>query len=219
MGIIALADAGVYDDPEQAAAAWRAHAGDDRAAMVAATDSAALACLTEVDTGDERTLRGDEPRPVMDNWFRAPSRLSTLARTLRAQGRPLPVLGSLYRDLDITVLTEPFTDWHLRNLGDKPDPEVVDVLANQWTEGALPETWFCASPGRIRFLHELISDWIDDPITHGVLALLPEWVRWLGERAGLPAEPTRALIDAAHQPSPRLGNRRGSVEAGPGGDG
>jgi hypothetical protein len=51
----------------------------------------------------------------------------------------------------------------------------------------LPETWHAISPHRIEFQLALINDWIpDDPITIVAKALLPKWVRWHGEQAGLP---------------------------------
>jgi hypothetical protein len=59
-----------------------------------------------------------------------------------------------------TVLTGPFSDWHVRTLGGPPEPEVVDTLAAEWMEGALPDTWFSASPARVRFRRELIADWV-----------------------------------------------------------
>ena len=157
-GFVVLADAGVYDDAEQAAEAWRAQVGDSDSTVALVDDPADLRCLVELDTGDEMSVRGDEPRRVMDNWFRADARISCLARTLRSQGCPLPARASLYHDLDVTVLTEPFTDWHLRTLGSAPGPEVADALAAEWMEGALPETWFSASPARVRFQRELIGD-------------------------------------------------------------
>ena len=102
------------------------------------------------------------------------------------------------------MLVEPFTDWHVLTYGGPPDPEVVEALAEEWMEGALPETWFSASPARIRFQRELIADWIPDPVTLGVVALLPDWVRWLGERAGLPADRMQPLLDAARETPARL---------------
>ena len=53
------------------------------------------------------SVRGDEPRRVLDNWFRAHARIEGLAQTLRRQGRPLPAHASLYHDLDVTVLAGP----------------------------------------------------------------------------------------------------------------
>jgi hypothetical protein len=32
-----------------------------------------------------------------------------------------------------------------------------------------------------------------------VIALMPEWVRWLGERAGLTADRMQSLLDAARE--------------------
>ena len=203
-GFVVLADAGVYDDAEQAAEAWRINAGDADATVATVDDPADLRCLVEFDTGDEMSIRGDEPRRVMDNWFRVHARIHRLARTLRSQGRPLPAHSSLYHDLDITVLAQPFTDWHIRTYGGPPNPEVVEALAEEWMEGALPETWFSASPARIRFQRELIADWIPDPVTLGVVALLPDWVRWLGERADLPADRMQPLLDAARETPARL---------------
>ena len=210
---VLLVDAGVFDDPEQAAAAWRARAGDPDAVLAPVEDSADLRSLAELDAGEETMLRGDEPRRVMDNWFRARARLDELARVLRTRGRPLPARDSLYHDLDPTVLTAPFTEWHVRTRGGEPDPEVVEALAAEWMEGSLPETWFSVSPARLRFQHELISDWIDDPVTHGVIALMPEWARWLGERAGLDPERMQAVLDAARKPE---GETAVSEAAGPG---
>jgi hypothetical protein len=54
----------------------------------------------------------------------------------------------------------------------------------------MPRPW--VSPHRVEFQVALINDWIpDDPITIAAKALLPEWVRWHGEQAGL----SKHLID------------------------
>jgi hypothetical protein len=43
----------------------------------------------------------------------------------------------------------------------------------------------------------LIDDWIADAVTTEVLDLLPAWVRWLSERAGLPEHLRERVIAAA----------------------
>jgi len=76
---------------------------------------------------------------------------------------------------------------HCRRHGTEPDPEAVGALAQEWMEGTLPATWHAVSPHRVAFQLALINDWIpDDPITVAAKALLPEWVRWHREQAGLP---------------------------------
>ena len=45
----------------------------------------------------------------------------------------------------------------------------------------------------------MINDWYQDEVTDAVLALLPEWARWLGERACLPEPFMRQVLDAAQE--------------------
>lgn len=187
-GFVTLVDAGVFDGPEQAATAWRSRVGDaaDHARPELVQDPDELLCLVHCDTGNEHLI-GDESRSVMDNWFRTQRRVRDLGEALHKRGMPLPAGESLYQGLDTTPMTEQFTAWHTDTHGTQPDPEAVDALAIEWMEGALPETWYAASPGRVEFQLKLIDDWLPDhPVTIAVKALMPAWVHWLGERAGLP---------------------------------
>lgn len=87
-----------------------------------------------------------------------------------------------------------FVGWYTQRHDAKPDGDVVYALAEEWMAGILPETWYGVSPHRVEFQLSLISDWAPgDPFTIGSKALLPEWVRWLGEQADLP----QPLIDRA----------------------
>jgi hypothetical protein len=191
--IVKLASAGVFDDVQQAAAAWRECVGeaaaDGEPSPVETADR--LACLIHLEL-DEELLDGSEPRTVLDNWLRVNRRLIDLAEALRRRGMVLPEANSLYHDLDITPMTEEFAAWHLRRHGSTPDPEVAEVLAEVWLEGALPGTRHSVSPHRARSrLQQINEDFIDDPVTTAAQALLPEWVRWNGEKSGLPGH----LID------------------------
>ncbi|HUK73558.1 MAG TPA: hypothetical protein VLW50_33240 [Streptosporangiaceae bacterium] len=197
-GLVTLASAGVFDDVEQAATAWRAlvgEAGGARPSPVETPDR--LVCVVHLDDGEE-SLSGSESRAVMDNWFRARRRHHDLADALRKRGMPLPEAKSLYRDIDIEPMAEAFTGWYARRHGSKPDPDVVDAVAEEWLEGTLPGTWHAASPHRAQFQVDLISDWIpDNPVTVGAKTLLPEWVRWNGEQSGLPGHLTERAVAAA----------------------
>jgi hypothetical protein len=90
-------------------------------------------------------------------------------------------------------MAAPFTAWYAERHGHEPGREAVEALAEEWLEGMLPGTEHAVSPHRSEFFRELISDWQDDLVTDAALALLPEWVRWNGEQAGVPAP----LIDRA----------------------
>lgn len=195
-GLVAIVHAGVFDDVQEAASAWRALVGDTAASAqperVETTER--LLCLVHCDSGEEDILRGTESRAVLDNWFRARRRIHDLAEALRRRGMSLPAARSLYHDLDTDPMAEAFTGWYVRRHGSEPDLEAVGALAEEWMEGALPDTWHAASPHRVAVQLALINDWVpDDPITIAAKALLPEWVRWHGEQAGLPEH----LIDRA----------------------
>ncbi|MGH3625743.1 MAG: hypothetical protein ACRDQ5_28880 [Sciscionella sp.] len=186
-GFIEIVHAGVFDNVEQAATAWRGLVGDtaEDARPERVESAQRLLCLVQCDSGEE-ILRGTESQTVLDNWFRARRRIHDLADGLRKRGMPLPRAGSLYHDLDTDPMAQAFTGWYGRRHGADPDPEVVNALAEEWMEGTLPDTWHAVSPHRVDFQLALINDWIpDDPITVAVKALLPEWVRWHGEQAGL----------------------------------
>lgn len=203
---VRLVSAGVFDDMEQAAAAWREFVGE--AALNAQPSRVETAdrlyCLVHLDLGEE-LLDGSEPRTVLDNWFRANRRHSDLADALHRRGMPLPEAKSLYHDLDTARMAEQFAAWHLRRHGSTPDPEVAGVLAEIWLEGALPGTWHAASPHRARSrLGQLNEDFVDDPVITGAKVLLPEWVRWHGEESGLPKnfiDRSIAVASGEHQPS------------------
>lgn len=198
-GLVDLVGAGVFDDVEQAAAAWRATVGEAaehaQPAPVAAGDQ--VSCLVHCQTGEDM-VQGTEPRAVTDNWFRARRRSHDLVQALRGRGMALPQPRNLFRDVDIEPAAEAFTAWYRAAHATDPDPEALDALAAEWLEGALPGTQHAASPHRARYLLTLIDDWIPDhPVTVGAKALLPEWVRWNGEQAGLPEELINRSVEVA----------------------
>jgi hypothetical protein len=198
-GLVELVQAGVFDDVQEAAASWRATVGDaaDQATPGAVETAEQLSCLVHCQTGQDM-IKGTESRAVADNWFRARRRTHDLAQALRRRGIGLPEARNLFDDVDTEPMIQAFTTWYRTAHGTEPDPEAVDAVAAEWLEGALPGTQHAASPHRARYLLALISDWIpDDPVTVAAKALLPEWVRWNGEQAGLPEHLIRRAVAAA----------------------
>lgn len=196
-GTIGLAGAGVFDDVEQAAAAWREQGGVSAEGVVPVPATAgSLTCLVYCEHA-EQILSGRESRAVMDNWFRGPRRLRDVADALRGQGVDLPKIRPLYRDIDFAPMAAAFTSWHTERRGHVPSRDAVESLAEEWLEGMLPSTEHAVSPHRSQFYRALIGDWRDDPVTDAALALLPEWVRWNGEQAGLSARLIERAVAAA----------------------
>ncbi len=197
-GFVELVNAGVFGDVPQAAAAWRSMVGEtaDDAQPVPAETAEALQRLLYCDIGEE-TLHGTESDAALDNWFRARRRIHDLADALGRRGMPLPETRSLYRDIDETPTAQAFTTWYVTRHGVQPDSEAVAALAYEWIEGILPETRHTVSPHRVRFHRALMNDWIDDPVTAAAKTLLPDWVRWYGEQAGLPEHLVGRAVAAA----------------------
>lgn len=196
-GTIRLTGAGVFDDMEQAAAAWREQVGVSAEGLVPVPATAvSLTCLVYCEHA-EQILSGSEPRALMDNWFRGPRRMRDVTDALRGQGVDLPSPRSLYRDIDFAPMAGEFTGWFSARRGHAPSRDAVEALAAEWLEGMLPGTEHAVSPHRSQFYRALIGDWRDDPVTQAALALLPEWVRWNGEQAGVPAHLIERAVSAA----------------------
>lgn len=191
--LIGLTGGGVFDDVDLAAAAWRDQVGVSAEGLtpVPATPES-LTCLVYCEH-EEQHVVGDESRTLMDNWFRGPRRMRDIHDALQKCGIVLPEYSPRYQDIDVAPMADPFIRWYSERHDDEPSRDAVEALAEQWLEGMLPGTEHSISPSRSESFRELISDWLDDPITDAVLALLPAWVRWNGEQAGVPA----FLIDRA----------------------
>jgi hypothetical protein len=177
-----LAGGGVFDDVEQAAAAWREAVGeaaaDSRPTPVESRDR--LLPLAHCNLGDETLIRSGS-RNRMDNWYRAQARYADLLDVLEQRGIRLLPVPDLYRNLEPGPMVEAFLAWHTG----PADREVVAALAEQWQEGILPDTWYRTSPHRVDHFNAVLDEeWIaDDPFTLETKALLPDWVRWLEERS------------------------------------
>ncbi len=198
-GLVNLVLAGVFDDEEEAAASWRATVGEaaDHSLLTPVAAADQLSCLVQCQTGGD-IIQGTESRVVADNWFRARRRTHDLAQALHRRGLELPEARNLFDDVDIESMARTFTTWYRTAHGTEPPPEGVEAVAAEWLEGALPGTRHAASPHRAGYLLTLISDWDPDhPATLAAKALLPEWVRWNGEQAGLPEHFISRAVAAA----------------------
>jgi hypothetical protein len=191
---VALVQPGVYDDVAAAAAAWRAAVGDTAkdAEPVEVRSPEELLALVEVTQAD---VMGDESQAAMDNWFRAPRRIEDLASARPNRG--LPRSRSLFDDIPVEPMSDAFAAWYGDRHGVRPDPATVEDVATVWLEGTLPETYHSVSPRRLKTVHALVGDWGDDPSAEAVLALLPEWVRWHGEQAGIASDLLKDAVRTA----------------------
>lgn len=197
-GLPRLAGAGVHDDVEAAAEAWRSAVGDTAAGapLERVTSSSELRALAQLDF---RTPMGDETRNQADEWFRAERRIHDLATALRSTACPVPARRSFF-DEDSTPLVEEFTEWHTGAHGGPPDPELTEMVAQEWQDGILPQTTYCVSPERLAYQLAIIDDSYERETAAELRALLCRWSRWLGERDGLPEDLLDRVDRAARAP-------------------
>jgi hypothetical protein len=197
-GFVELIEPGVHDDVQGAAAVWRATVGDSADGVEPhRVDSAAELLPLAHLRSDDSAVTGVETRAAMDNWFRARRRVADLTDALRRTSTPLSV--ARHDEFDPLPMVEEFRAWHVRRHGVAPHEEAVEDLVWEWTEGLLPETWYVASPGRVEFVSSLVGDWVKSEITTAALTLIPEWTRWLGERAELPPHLIERAVSAARR--------------------
>jgi len=189
--------AAVFDSLDQAVAGWRESKGDTASTAVPepVTDYSQLGFLVHCDVSPNGPFRGDEPRGYADNLFRVNRRTHDIADAMAARGHQWPGESSLHhgRTAAAEAMAEAFGDWYVRRHGREPSGEVIRWLAGDWIVGTLPGYENAVSPHRVRaLLAYMDDDWLpEEPATAPAYELLPEWVRWNGEQAGVP----RPLIE------------------------
>jgi hypothetical protein len=189
--------AAVFDSLDQAVAAWRESKGDTAGTAVPkpVADYSQLGFLVHCDVSPNGPFRGDEPRGYADNLFRANRRTHDIADAMATRGHRWPGESGLHhgRTVAAEAMAEAFGDWHERLHGRELSSEVIRWLAGDWVLGTLPGYENAVSPHRVRaLLAYMDDDWLpEEPATAAAYELLPEWVRWNGEQAGVP----RPLIE------------------------
>lgn len=191
-GFVTLAGAAVFDSLEHAAAAWRRSKGDaaDTAHPELVTQYTQLDCLVHCEVSSDGMFQGGESRAFADNLFRAERRIHDIAEAMAERGQQWPEHRNLYwdRDAEIEAAAKEFSVWYARRHGSEPHQQAIRWLAADWLEGTLPGCENSVSPHRVKHLVAYMDDdWLPgEPATKAAYELLPEWVRWNGEQAGVP---------------------------------
>ena len=99
---------------------------------------------------------------------------------------------------DPDVAMEEFITWYSAKYGDVPDGDAAEGLAEEWLGIMLRGSEYLVSPRRIAaFRDALTGMWLDEEEVAGALALLPDWVRWNGEQAGMAPQLVDEAVSAA----------------------
>ena len=173
---LSLAVTGVFDDAEAAVAAWRDQVGDSAPGVEPVTPEV-LAWLSDAEHSEGLIDERDQGA-LLDDYFRGPRRIQDITGKLGERRAELP-------QGDPAAAQAAFTTWYSMRHGDVPDQDAVEALAEEWLGVMLPGTEHAVSPQRSVAFRDHIASWRDDEDAAGALSLLPEWIRWNGEQAGL----------------------------------
>jgi hypothetical protein len=203
--LVMVVGAGAFGSAEDALTEWRDAVGMTAAgARLSRCPGELAAWLLEPSArsgllGD--MLVGGEPRELVREYFRSRRRGQLVLGSLPGNRQEAGLV--LAAEID----TAPFVDWHAGRHADASKPgkfrkqaaETAGLLLDAWGPHEHPseETVYSCSPHRVETLGRLVRDDYLPKEGNAVLALLPDWVRWCAERAGLPAALAAAALEAA----------------------
>ncbi|MEU4155050.1 hypothetical protein [Actinoplanes sp. NPDC026670] len=175
--------AGFYASPEEALAAWQVGVGAFAAGGTAwrrIDDSGLLADL--LPKPEEVSALGGESAEQFTEYHRC--------RSLAEAVLDLPpVLTLNVPETALDLGPGRFVTWW-RTRADGPEPANLDALAAEMFDSwpmIAPALFDTCSPHRVESVsHQIRDEYRED--ADELLALLPAWVTWLSERAGLPPE-------------------------------
>lgn len=186
-----------YPTPEHALAAWQAGVGELAAAHTAFTEVDDPGLLMELLPSEEGILRpGGENTDQFAEYHRG-MRLAEAARiAVMSLSDPEP---ETY--LDAATAATQFAAWLREHRAgepgqpdqpDQPQPaeldEMITELANSWQISSPDALYPTCSPHRVAMTVLHLRDYYLDDFAAQLVALLPDWVRWLAARNGTPAE-------------------------------
>jgi len=172
-----------YLSPEEALASWRDGVGQTAAGAAAFTpvDDPALAAGVLL-RADGILRLGGENEAQLAEYLRS----RRLAQSVVASLGPLQIQSS---DLNVENADREFAAW-LRRHRTPPDDlrELAFELAVSWSVDAPEALYGTCSPHRVALIVPHVLRHYPDEFADEVLDLLPDWIDWLAERNGTPAE-------------------------------
>jgi hypothetical protein len=196
---------GFYPTPEAALADWQAAVGQIAAAGtdLAPVDDPWL--LGELMPAEEGFLRaGGESVEQFAEYFRS-KRLGEVVLWAVSWREARPE-----RDVDAATAATEFAAWLRSRDADQQESEELDEmaaeLADSWCINGVGAVYATCSPHRVALCVLHLRNYYVGEVADRLVALLPEWTRWLAERNATPPELADRCLPYAHgEPHPQLG--------------
>ncbi|MGI8312202.1 hypothetical protein [Saccharopolyspora hattusasensis] len=199
---------GFYPTPEAALAAWQDGVGESAAAGTEFAPVDAPSLLAELLPFEMGFLYvGGESTEQLAEYYRS-KRLAEIVKMAVRQRETLASPG-----LDVATATTEFTAWlsARRNAAGQELPadvaELVPELADSWCINNIQAVFAVCSPHRVAWCAQHIRNCYEHKFAERLIALLPEWIRWLAARNETPPElADRCLPYAQDEPYEQLGD-------------
>ena len=175
---------GFYHTPDQALAAWQAGVGLVAAGGTTFTPVDDEWLLADLMPAEEGFLRaGGESADQFAEYHRGKRLGQAVTRTIGRTGTPRRV------GPDADTAAAEFTVW-LRTHRAEPTPQDLDELATEladsWCINHIDAVYATCSPHRVALNLLHIRNYYRDEFADRLIALLPDWTRWLAERSATP---------------------------------
>jgi hypothetical protein len=186
---------GFYPTPDQALAAWQAGVGQVAAAgtVFAPVDDEWL--LAELMPAEEGFLRaGGEGADQFAEYHRSKRLGQAVTQTLKRPATPRRA------GLDAAAAAAEFTAWLRTHRAEPPQDldELATELADSWCINHIDAVYATCSPHRVALSMLHIRNYYLDEFADRLIALLPDWTRWLADRNTTPPHLADRCLTYAH---------------------
>jgi hypothetical protein len=179
---ISITAAGVYDDVAAAETAWRSSlSAGETASEIQPITRNGLAILYGAEHCEELTGLDN----LLTEHYRAERRIGDIVTKLGSR-RAKPSPGTDAGE---------FMAWYRARRGSDPDEDLAVSLSEEWDLGLTPGTSDLMSPRRANGFYEYVLNmFVVEPAE--LDDMVPEWIRWRGEKTGTAPEVIETLIAA-----------------------
>jgi hypothetical protein len=194
---------GYYPTPVAALAAWQTGVGPTAGTELAPVDDPWL--LADLLPAEEGLLRaGGENTEQFAEYHRSKRLAEAVKHTLRRRETPPN------RGIDAAIAAVEFATWLRDRATDQEElpedlNETVAELTDSWCINNIDAVFTACSPHRVALFVQHVHGFYVNDFADRLVALLPDWIRWLAAHTATPPElADRCLPYAQGQPHPQI---------------
>jgi len=197
-----------YPTSQQALADWRAGVGEVAAGTAAFTPVDDVALLAELLPREQGMMRpGGENAAQFAEYHRSKRLAEAVMAAIEASDQS--PAAAREAGLDAPTAANRFTAWLRAQRSEQPLPadldDIVTELASSWQIAGPNALYSACSPHRVALVADHMRGYYEDDFAADLIALLPDWTRWLAELNNTTPELAERCRPYAHgQPHPGI---------------